>query len=194
MNDLNTRQWNLYNYLKERGDNWTSLRQIAEALNYGEVKPNQTFNNSLARRLITKDRQTLNNSDVIQKIIICGNKGLKLASKAEAEDYLSKDKKSLLNALARHYKLERKAGLDSQLKFVTGSEREIVHAFTDSNITGERLKEIRQEKHLTQPAVVKLLNQYIKIDVPMLSKLENGVCLPTFEQIEALKKVYNASI
>lgn len=194
MNELNTRQWTLYNYLKERGDNWTSLRQIADELNYGVVKPHQTFNNSVARRLITQDRQALNNSDVIQKIIICGNKGLKLASKAEAEDYLAKDKTSLLKALARHNKLERKAGLDGQLKFVVNSEREIVHAFIDSNLTGERLKEIRQAKHLTQPAVVKLLNKYIKIDVPMLSKLENGVCSPTIEQFEALKKVYNASL
>lgn len=194
MSKLNTRQWALYNYLKERGDNWTPLRQIATALNYGTVKPNQSFNNSVARRLITMDRQALNNSDVIQKIIICGNKGLKLASKAEAEDYLAKDKTSLLNALARHYKLEKKAGLDSQLKMPVGEERAVVHAFTDSNVIGSRLKALRQENNLTQPAVVKLLSTYIKIDVPMLSKLENGVYLPTNEQIEAFKKIYNASL
>ena len=194
MNELNTRQWTLYNYLKERGDNWTSLKQIAHDLNYGEVKPNQTFNNSLARRTITKDRQAINNSDVIQKIIICGNRGLKLANKEEAEDYLERDKTSLLKALARHYKLEKKAGMDGQLRGVFGAEREIIHAFIDSNLTGDKLKAIRQEKHLTQPAVVKLLSQYIKIDVPMLSRLENGVYSPTNEQIEAFKKVYNASI
>lgn len=194
MSELNERQWTLYNYLKERGEQWTTLRQIAKVLNYGEVKPNQTFNNSLARRLITKDRQVINNSDVIQKIIICGNKGLKLANKEEAEDYLEKDRKSLLNALARHYKLEKKAGMDSQLKMQFGAEREVVHAFTDSNLIGDKLKEIRQQKHLTQPAVVKLLSQYIKIDVPMLSKLENGVYLPTNEQLEAFESVYNASL
>lgn len=144
MSELNTRQWTLYNYLKERGDNWTPLRQIADDLNYGEVKPNQTFNNSFARRLITKDRQVINNSDVIQKIIICGNKGLKLASKAEAEHYLAKDKTNLLNALARHYKLERKAGMDQQFKFTFGSEREIVLAFTDSGLTGEQFEALKK--------------------------------------------------
>lgn len=193
MSELNTRQWQLYNYLKERGDNWTPLKKIAHDLNYGEIKPHQTFNNSLARRLITKDRQALNNSDVIQKIIICGNKGLKLANKEEAEDYLSRDKTSLLNALARHYKLEKKASKDGQLKVVFGEEREIIHSYIDSNAIGEQLKSFRKDKNLTQPQVVKILSKYIKIDVPMLSKLENGVYLPTDEQINAFKKVYNAS-
>ena len=194
MNELNSRQWELYNYLKERGDNWTPLKKIAVDLNYGTPAPTVTFNNSFARRQITKDRQVINNSDVIQKIIICGNKGLKLANKEEAEDYLAKDKTSLLNALARHYKLEKKAGMDGQLRSTFDKEREIIHAFIDSNKIGDKLKEIRLANNLTQPQAVKLLSEYIKIDVPMLSKLEKGVFMPTDEQICAFKLIYNASL
>lgn len=127
MSQLNARQWKLYNYLNEQGNNWSSLKQIVQALNYGEVKPNQTFNNSVARRLVTKDRQDLNNSDEIEKIIICGKKGFKLASKEEAEEYIHNSRQSLLKALSRLYKLERKAGMDKQLNVEFGAERETIH-------------------------------------------------------------------
>ena len=127
MSQLNARQWKLYNYLNEQGNKWSSLKQIVQALNYGEVKPNQTFNNSVARRLVTKDRQELNNSDEIEKIIICGKKGLKLASKEEATEYIHNSRQSLLNALSRLYKIQRKAGLDQQLNVEFEADQETIH-------------------------------------------------------------------
>ncbi len=128
MNELNSRQWQLYEYLKTTND-WAHLTDLASALEYGELKKGQTFNNSFARRRLTADIQAINNSDVIQKIIICGRKGIKLASKAEAKAYIDKRRAALLRAWQRHHKLEGKAEMDQQMRIVFNKERDTIEAF-----------------------------------------------------------------
>lgn len=134
MSELNARQWRLYNHLKEIGDTWEKQRDIARSL--PELYPiieGQPFHDSGARLLMTKDIQEINKSDIIQKIIISSSQGVKLANKEEARRFIAGRCASVLASLERVRKLERKAGLDGQLRLVFGREREIIQAFCYAN-------------------------------------------------------------
>ena len=54
------------------------------------------------------------------------------------------------------------------------------------------LRVIRESKDLKQSDVVKSIQVYdAAFDVPMLSKMENGLCLPTPYQLNVLSSIYN---
>lgn len=132
MSSLNARQWKLYAHLKEHSDKWAKQRDIA--LSLPELYPideGQPFHDSGARLLMTGDIRALNNSDKIQKIIISSSQGVKLANKEEAQHFIAGKISAVFSSLERVRKLERKAGLDGQLRLVFGREREIVQAFMD---------------------------------------------------------------
>lgn len=130
MSELNARQWRLYKHLKENGDTWEKQRDIARSLSdLYQITEGQPFHDSGARLLMTKDIQEINKSDIIQKIIISSAQGVKLANEAEARQFIAGRFASVLASLERVRKLERKAGLDGQLRLVFGREREIIRAF-----------------------------------------------------------------
>ena len=132
MSELNARQWRLYNHLKENGDTWEKQRDIARSLpELYQITEGQPFHDSGARLLMTKDIQEINKSDIIQKIIISSSQGVKLANKEEARQFIAGRFASVLASLERVRKLERKAGLDGQLRLVFGREREIIQAFAE---------------------------------------------------------------
>ena len=195
---LNKRQWVLYNYLKANSDIWLYRRRIVQDLAAyypcdKDILRTDAFHNSPARHLLTDDIRALNESDHIQKIIISnGGNGVKLASKDEAEKHIKAQYSTIFRQLRRARLMEKKAGLDGQLRLVMGSEREIVQAFTDSNTNGEYWRQARRAAGLSQTQAVALLREYIHIDAPMLSRLENGIFVPTEAQVAALEKVYLA--
>jgi hypothetical protein len=132
MSELNARQWRLYNHLKESGDTWEKQRDIARSMpELYPITEGQPFHDSGARLLMTKDIQAINKSDIIQKIIISSSQGVKLANKEEARRFIAGRCASVLASLERVRKLERKAGLDGQLRLVFGREREIIQAFAE---------------------------------------------------------------
>ena len=54
------------------------------------------------------------------------------------------------------------------------------------------LRSVRVTKGITQPTVVKAMREFdTAFDVPMLSKMENGVVLPTPYQLAHLANIYN---
>ena len=132
MSELNARQWSLYKHLKENGGTWEKQRDIARSLpDLYQITEGQPFHDSGARLLMTKDIQAINKSDIIQKIIISNSQGVKLANKEEARQFIAGRLASVIAALERVRKLERKAGLDGQLRLVFGREREIIQAFAE---------------------------------------------------------------
>ena len=144
MSELNARQWRLYNHLKENGDTWEKQREIARSLpDFYPIREGQPFHDSSGRLLMTKDIQEINKSDKIQKIIISSAQGVKLANKEEALRFISCKFSQVFDSLERVRKLERKAGLDGQLRLVFGREREIIKAFTDYTREGEQKKAVR---------------------------------------------------
>ena len=193
MGELNSRQWALYNFLKNNPDKVFKQIEIAFALS--EFYPYEynsingiPFHDSHARLVMTKDIQVINNSDVIQKIIISNSKGVKLANKEEFERYIKCEYAAVFRKLARTRNKARKGGLDAQMKITFGWERNTVEAFTD-NIN--RLKAARLAKGLKQSDVCKRMKEHDRaFDKSLLSKIENGVCSPTFKQLTKLAEIY----
>lgn len=137
MSELNARQWRLYRFLREQGDEWTLQRDIAAALpEFYPIEAGQAFHDSGARLLMTRDISEINESGIIQKIIISGKKGVKLANKEEARQFIAGKYSAVFRSLARVRVLEQKAGLDGQARLVFGRERGIIEAFTDSAASG----------------------------------------------------------
>jgi hypothetical protein len=146
------------------------------------------FHDSHARLIMTKDIQVINNSDVIQKIIISNSKGVKLANKEEFERYIKREFAAVFRKLARTRNKAKKGGLDGQMKITFGRERNTVEAFTDGI---NCLKAARLNKGLKQSDVCDIMKRYdIAFDKSLLSKMENGVCLPTYYQLTKLAEIY----
>ena len=128
---LTPRQWALYNFLKERGDVWTTQIDIAYALknHYDTSFTDDKFHDSRARLQITMDIRALNDSDVIQKIIIPSSKGVKIATEDEWQKSIKRDYISVFKKLDRIRKKERKGQMDGQTRLVFKSERDTIEAY-----------------------------------------------------------------
>ena len=130
--ELTPRQWALYRYLTKRGNQWTYQWQIATEVpeyGYGGRAEAVAFHDSSTRSAMTTDIRKINQSSVIQKIIISTPKGVKIATKHEFKDYIHREEVRLLSALKRHYIKARKGAMDKQGKIVFNSERDTVEAF-----------------------------------------------------------------
>lgn len=194
--ELNSRQFALYNYLKEQGDNWiTQIQIVMDLVNYyGDKNWNyeKNFHDSPARHLLTKDIRAINESNVIQKIIISTPQGIKLANSDEFAIYINSQYAALWRKKSRLDKISKKGKLDGQTRIVFGNERDTIEAFILSDrAIGTILKTSREKKGLTLKQVAAKLNS---IDEPMLSKFEHGYCLPTRETLAELAEIYGISL
>ena len=128
---LTPRQWALYNFLKERGEDWTTQLDIAYALknHYDTSFADDKFHDSRARLQITMDIRTLNDSDVIQKIIMSSSKGVKIANESEFDNYIEREIKAALRRLMRAKRKADKAKIDGQMRLVLNEERDTIEAF-----------------------------------------------------------------
>lgn len=129
--ELISRQWRLYDYLKEQ-DDYKHLKEIVEETGlYGEL-PETDINNSTAIRALKKDIRALKESGIIQTVILsCTFKGVKIATKEEYEDY-SKRVWAAINRRAKLQALQdKKAGLDGQYRLVFNQEKPIIEAFKE---------------------------------------------------------------
>lgn len=195
MQKLTSRQWTLYNYLKERGDEWTHQLQIAIDLpEYLDITNDRsvTFHDSGIRQRITKDIRAINGSDVIQKIIMSSPKGIKLANEEEFDRYIRKEIMSAVRRLMRAKHKAEKGNRNGQMRLVFNSERDTIKAFIDSDKAfGERLKIARLRANLSQAQSVAAMHKYDKaFDAPMLSKFENGYCRPCNRTLAQLAEIY----
>lgn len=194
--ELNARQWAVYNLLKNNPDRYMTQQEIAYTLadyfteeDFGCA--DVSFHDSNARHMLTKDIRAINNSDVIQKVVISNSKGVKIASSAEFEQYINAEFASIFRKLARTRLKAKKAGLDGQMRIVLGQERDTIEAFADSI---NRLKAARLNAGLRLGDVAHelLLAGEKGIDVSLLSKMENGYCRPTESVLLKLAALYGA--
>ena len=128
---LTPRQWALYNFLKERGDEWTTQLDIACALfdHYDHDFDKDKFHDSRARLQLTMDIRALNESDVIQKIIMSGSKGVKIANESEFNAYIGREINAAVRRLMRAKKKAEKGNRDGQMRLVLNKERDTIEAF-----------------------------------------------------------------
>lgn len=115
--------------LKENG--WVEQECIAALMfphysNYDEGH----FHDSRARVLMTKDIQAINEDSSFEKIIIHSVDGIKIASEEDIDIYLNSQYSEIFRKLKRIRNIERKAGLDGQVKVdFDGHANRIIEAF-----------------------------------------------------------------
>lgn len=130
---LTTRQWKLYEFLKGRSDDWTTQREIYEALKeeYEAFTGIGDFHNAPTRVQITNDIRALNDSDVIQKIVLSSSSGVKISSEAEYKEWSVARWNSLKGMIKRLAYKDQKAKLNGQMKLVFGESlaRDFYEAF-----------------------------------------------------------------
>lgn len=192
MSELTARQWELYNLLKNNPDKYFQQEEIAALLNdfypSGADAPN--FHDSAARVQITNDIRAINNSDVIQKIIITNSFGVKLASKEEFEKYINAQFAAIFRRLERTRKKAKKAGLDGQMRIAFNQEHPVIEAYTDDI---NRIKAARLAKGLKLVDVVRELRKdprFKGVDISLMSKMENGYCNPPDDLLYTLSRLY----
>ena len=111
----------LYNYLLEKGDEWTPQSHIARDLyaHFGNgeccLAPEQ-YHNTTERLHLLKCKQSINDSAKFDKIIISNTKGMKIATEAEAELYLAREYKAIFKKLKRIRTIEKKCKLHNQIR------------------------------------------------------------------------------
>ena len=128
---LTPRQWALYNFLKDKGDEWTTQLDIACALSehYDPNFDKDKFHDSKARLQITMDIRALNDSEVIQKIIMSSSKGVKIANESEFNSYIGREINAAVRRLMRAKRKAEKGNRDGQMRLVLGKERDTIEAF-----------------------------------------------------------------
>jgi len=116
---MNTRQWQLYEFLKNQND-LLSRKEIMDQL--GTYEGN--------KRLLTSDLQRIKENPTINRILITNRKGIKLAvDEAEANMYLDLEKIEVLNRLKRYFKQAKQIQLDNQTQIVWNSEKDTIEVF-----------------------------------------------------------------
>lgn len=130
--ELTTRQWDLYNYLKDNysEEKFISKTEIAEAL---PQHYDSADNSTRYLRIIENDVNLINHSDTIQKIIVSNKRGYKIGNEAQVEKYLNTRFKRDFKSLKLTYSLIKKAKLDEQMKLQFGNERNYIESFMEAN-------------------------------------------------------------
>ena len=190
MKELTSRQWALYNFLRNHPNEVFTQENIAFELHqwYSICDTSPTFHDSPARYKMMNDIRAINESPVIQKIIIQDRHGIRLASQTGFEMWIKREYASIFRKLKRTHQKARKAGLNNQMRFVFGSERETIEAFSD---TINPMKAARLAAGLKLADVVKTLRPVVPyLDVPLLSKMENGYCNPSNKLLLSLAALY----
>lgn len=119
---MNTRQWKLYEFLKEHMGHYLSRKAIMRLSGLYESETSRT---------LTHDLQVIKENPTINRILITSRKGIKIAkNKEEADEYLEREKIEVLSRLQRYYLQSKQYGLDKQTQIVFNSEKGVIEVFS----------------------------------------------------------------
>ena len=133
--ELTTRQWNLYNYLKENTDIYLTKEQIVANVDGYKYKYWQNEHNQNAFRQLRDDIRNINSNQTrIQKIIISNKIGYKLATEKEFESWKISQWKLIKRKLYRMGVIDDKALKNNQMRLVEdgSNARLYVESFVDN--------------------------------------------------------------
>ena len=133
--ELTTRQWNLYNYLKENTDIYLTKEQIVANVDGYIYKDWQNEHNQNAYRQLRDDIRNINSNQTrIQKIIISNKIGYKLATEKEFESWKISQWKLIKRKLYRMGVIDDKALKNNQMRLVEdgSNARLYVESFVDN--------------------------------------------------------------
>ena len=117
---MNERQKALYEYLLDKGDEWTSQVQIARDLfkYYGNgeccLEP-KSYHDTTERSYISDDVRAINITAEFDKLIISNRKGVKIANEAEFDRYIKAQYAATIRKLSRIYKMAKKGNRHNQI-------------------------------------------------------------------------------
>lgn len=134
--ELTTRQWNLYNYLKENTDIYLTKEQIVANVDGYTFNSWQNEHNQSAYSQLRDDIRKINSNQTrIQKIIISNKVGYKLATEKEFEDWKYRQWKMIKGKLFRMGIIDDKARKNNQLKLIEDNSkaRVYVEAFVEGD-------------------------------------------------------------
>ena len=119
---MNTRQIALYEFLLDKGDEWTSQAEIARELyrDYGNAEcclEPKDYHNTTERQYITEDIRAINLDPNVEKIIISCGKGVKIANEEESDRYIKAQYNATIRKLSRIYKMAKKVNRNGQIDF-----------------------------------------------------------------------------
>ena len=120
---LTPRQWKLYDLLKQNTEQWLTQYEISQQLSdlYGKYTgDSKLFHDTTIRYDLTEDIRKINQSDVIQKIILSSSQGVKIANEEEYREWSYKKWRSIKGMIKRLVWKDNKAKLDGQMKLVFG--------------------------------------------------------------------------
>lgn len=132
---LTTRHFRLYDYLKEKGDQWTTQYEIVNDLR--NLYPYEeddfiTFHDSPVRHQLTNDIRAINESDYLPKPILSTSKGIKIANEKEFDLYIGSNIQSVIKRLNRLKKLAKKGNNNGQYRIkLSEYQKDIIDAFID---------------------------------------------------------------
>ena len=133
--NLTSRQFRLYDYLKEKGDQWTTQFQIVNDLRglYQYTEDDfVTFHDNPARKHLTNDIRAINESDYLPKPILSGPKGVKIANEKEFDLYIGANINSVIRRLKRLKNLAKKGDKNGQFRLkLSEYQKEVYDAFVD---------------------------------------------------------------
>lgn len=119
------RQEELYSFLQRRGDKWSTMEMVTDSIKLYPAFFTGNYHNSHARRLLTRDIEAINGSSHFRKIIVSGNRGIKLATASEFERFVRSELREVFRKLKRVRRIMAKGSRDQQETF----EGEIVDSF-----------------------------------------------------------------
>ena len=127
MKQLNERQYALYMYLLDKGDQWTTQDNIAYDLSwFYDYHETENFHDTSCRAVMTSDIRKINDSGEVEKIIISSKKGVKLANEEEFSKYINKQYASVFRRLQRVRVKEKKGKAHFNITFDENAEFDIV--------------------------------------------------------------------
>ena len=124
------RQEALYRFLLSRGDHWTPSDMATSFVIQYPAYFGDKYHSSNASRLLSSDIQEINGSKDYDKIIVSGNRGIKLATEEEFSKFIGSELNEIFSKLKRVRKIIRKGNRNMQLDM----EGRIAEAFlTEKN-------------------------------------------------------------
>ena len=122
MKTMNSRQWKLYEFLKENMEHYLSRKAIMRLSGLYEEETSRT---------LTHDLQVIKENPTINRILITSRKGIKIAkTKEEANEYLEKEKIEVISRLKRYFMQSKQYGLDNQTQIVFNAEKDTIEVFS----------------------------------------------------------------
>ena len=123
------RQEALYRFLLSRGDHWTPSDMATSFVTQYPAYFGDRYHSSNASRLLSSDIQEINGSKEYDKIIVSGNRGIKLATEEEFSKFIGSELNEIFSKLRRVRKIIKKGRRNLQLDM----EGKIATAFLEKD-------------------------------------------------------------